>query len=333
MSAILPVRNESQWRASYYLTRRCDLDCWYCCVPKVDAARSSELGAEGVRAVVGNLAAMGVDLVVLTGGEPFLRPDLLCPAMEACVLHGVYPVLLSNGRIVSTQAHGREKLRELADAIPQFGFSVSLDSAAAAGRTPSRRDDGSDQKSHYGLRALGIARDMGIRDLTATVVLDDAHPAEALDAIRCVRDAGYPVLVNLVQRASGTGDTTFRAAPIPLNPVLAGVAATILAHRDEWQVRNTPQFFENIVAGRHVGWACWEPGLVVVQPNGSVNLCNNVRGVLLPDLNLTRTGEQADSLRDQYARAWRQDLATSCPGCYLGCHVDFQYRHHAEAKR
>lgn len=323
-----PVKaiNERVWRASYYLTRRCDLDCWYCCVPGVDADRRTELNAGGVTAVVRNLARMGADLIVFTGGEPFLRPELLLPALRAAKDHGIYPVLLTNGRIAAETEHGRKALRDLVRGIGDFGLSVSMDSAAAAARQPQPRDEGSDQKSFYGLRALEFGRSLGLTDLTATCILDDADPQPCLVAVQHVRERDYGILINLVQRAGETvGNTTFRAARTLPHPMLASVAATLGMHREEWGIKNTPEFFRNIVDGTYATWACTEPGLIVVQPDGQVHLCNNVRGRLLPSLNLATT--QARDLTALYAQAWHDDLKTSCPGCYLSCHVDFQYRH------
>ncbi len=356
--------NERVWRASYYLTRRCDLDCWYCCVPGVDAVRRDELDAAGVDAVVANLALMGADLIVFTGGEPFLRPDLLLPALQAARRHGIYPVLLTNGRIAVSQPEGRAKLRELVQAVGTsredalrlveyvytrpvgelrqeiggvmvtlaalaecpFGLSVSMDSVAGAVRTPQPKDEGSDQKSYYGLAALAQGSLLGLTDLTATCMLDDADPERVLDAVRLVANSGYGVLINLVQRAEPmVGNTTFRAAHVEPHPSLSRVARLLSANRERWNIKNTPEFLANIVDGSYSTWACTEPGLIVVQPDGQVHLCNIVRGQRLPSLNLAQP--QAADLATHYGEMWRDDLSTSCPGCYLSCHVDFQYRH------
>lgn len=323
--------NERRWRASYYLTRRCDLDCWYCCVPLVDADRRDELGAEGVTAVVGNLAGMGADLIVFTGGEAFLRADLLPVALRAARAYGVYPVVLTNGRLLVTSPRAERLLREMVAEFGQFGLSVSIDSAEAAGRRSAPRTEGSDQKSYYGLAALGVAAACGLTDLTATCILDDAAPELCLDAVRLAAGRGYGVLVNLVQRASPviTLNTTFRAGTVQPHQRLADVARALLANRDRWNLKNAPEFYTGIADGSYRRWVCGEPGLIVVQPNGQVNLCNNVRGSRLPELDLSQPHDHA-ALTARYDELWRRDLATDCPGCYLSCHVDFQYRH-AEA--
>ena len=127
---------ESKWKGSFYLTRRCDVDCWYCCVPHVDADRSTELGASGIRTVISNLAAMGVDVIVFGGGEPFLRQDMLPVALLAAREHEVYPVVLTNGRLLCLSVRARATLEALYGMHGAFGLSVSVDNAQAAQRKP-----------------------------------------------------------------------------------------------------------------------------------------------------------------------------------------------------
>lgn len=321
-----PEVNERNWRASYYLTRRCDVDCWYCDVPHVDADKSSELGVDGVSAIIKNLYRLGVDLIVFTGGEPFLRPDLLPTALRQAKVLGIYPVLLTNGRLLAKSQQVRDVLRSLVDESGPFGLSVSVDKVVDA--EPGKDADGSDIKSWHGLMALDIGRDMGLTDLTATVVLDDAAPTKALAAARHVAERGYDVLVNLVQRAAPQAkNTTFRALPVVPDQMLASVAAALKLDKS-LRVKNTPQFLSGMIDGTYRTWACKEPGLVVVQPDGRTDLCNNIRGKLLPLMNLSQP--QGPDLLSRYRMMWHADLKSSCPGCYLSCHVDFQYRH-AEA--
>lgn len=324
-----PAINEKKWRASYYLTRRCDVDCWYCDVPHVDADRKTELDAAGVDRVINNLHRMGVDLIVFTGGEPFLRQDLLLRAISSAQSAGIYAVLLTNGRLICKSPQVRAVLAGLVAQCEPFGLSVSYDKPMPPdGEEPGAWADGSDVKSHHALKALDIARDMGLTDLTATVVLDDQKPTQALHAARDVAERGYDVLVNLVQRAApGAANTTFRALPMAPDQMLASVAAALKMDKS-LRVKNTGEFFDGIIDGTYRTWACSEPGLVVVQPDGRTDLCNNIRGELLPQMNLSH--QHGDDLLARYREAWHADLKSSCPGCYLSCHVDFQYRHAAE---
>lgn len=60
---------------SLELTRRCNLHCKHC-YSNSGVERENELTTEEVKRVIDELAGMGVLNVLITGGEPLLRPDL-----------------------------------------------------------------------------------------------------------------------------------------------------------------------------------------------------------------------------------------------------------------
>lgn len=75
-------------RAAFVRLGRCNLDCAFCDTPytwdweRYDPA--VELHRRTVDDVVADVAAMGVDRVVITGGEPLLQQRRLVPFLEAC---------------------------------------------------------------------------------------------------------------------------------------------------------------------------------------------------------------------------------------------------------
>ncbi len=103
----------------YYVTARCNLRCEQCNVIYANADRR-ELKTEQAFEVIDNLAEIGTSVVLLTGGEPFVRSDL--PKLAGRLISkNVHPRIQTNGLA------SEEKLRECAD----FGvrdISISLDS-------------------------------------------------------------------------------------------------------------------------------------------------------------------------------------------------------------
>ena len=155
----LHFKNEGndEYRASVYLTRRCDVRCWYCQVPLIDAKKRTELSIEDWRTVVDRMAEMGVTLAVNTGGESFLRQDLLLDTVPYQIERGIYPVVLTNGRLIHKSERARETLRKLAD-LGLNALSVSIDK-------PSEdfdNDEGSISKSGTGKWALDFAASLGM---------------------------------------------------------------------------------------------------------------------------------------------------------------------------
>lgn len=103
----------------YYVTARCNLRCEQCNVIYANADRR-ELKTEEAYKVLEGLAEIGTSVVLLTGGEPFVRRDL--PKLAGKLIElGVHPRIQTNGLATP------ERLKECAD----FGvndISISLDS-------------------------------------------------------------------------------------------------------------------------------------------------------------------------------------------------------------
>jgi 7-carboxy-7-deazaguanine synthase len=91
-------------RAAFLRLGRCNLDCSYCDTPftwnwdEYDPA--VELSERAVDDVVAEIDAMGVDRVVVTGGEPLLQQRRLVPLLEGCAARGWPVEIETNGTIV-----------------------------------------------------------------------------------------------------------------------------------------------------------------------------------------------------------------------------------------
>lgn len=79
----------------YYVTARCNLRCQQCNIIYANADQA-ELNREEAKGVVKNLGKIGTSVLLLTGGEPFLRSDLPDLVREA-LAHGMHPRLQTNG--------------------------------------------------------------------------------------------------------------------------------------------------------------------------------------------------------------------------------------------
>ncbi len=65
------------------LIRRCNLTCKHCYALSADHDYAGELGTQEVYTVMDDLRAFGVPVLILSGGEPLLRPDLFDIAARA----------------------------------------------------------------------------------------------------------------------------------------------------------------------------------------------------------------------------------------------------------
>lgn len=161
-----------------YTNFDCNLACEYCCSMSSPKAAARRLDPDVARAAFAEFAAMGGRELFLTGGEPFMHPELGA-LIEAGA--GLERTLLTNGMIFS-----RGTRRETLDAIDRsVVLQISLDSA-----TPEihdrQRGSGSWAKAIAG---IGDARSLGFRvRVAATLYGEDPAGADALH--RKLDDAG-----------------------------------------------------------------------------------------------------------------------------------------------
>ncbi|HBF33078.1 TPA: 12,18-didecarboxysiroheme deacetylase [Candidatus Sumerlaeota bacterium] len=88
------------------VTRRCNLKCVHCYAHARDLASPDELSTRQGLAVLAALAQFGSPVVLFSGGEPLMRPDLLELAGHA-VSKGMRAVISTNGTLI-TPAVARE---------------------------------------------------------------------------------------------------------------------------------------------------------------------------------------------------------------------------------
>ena len=102
------------------VTRACNLRCVHCYAGAVERSRERELDSgQGIR-LLDDLAGFGVPVVLFSGGEPLVRPDLVKLARHA-VERGMRAVISTNGTLIT-----REKARELKTVGLSY-VGVSLD--------------------------------------------------------------------------------------------------------------------------------------------------------------------------------------------------------------
>lgn len=152
-----------------YTNFHCNLACDYCCVRSSPTAEPLELGIDRARGVAEEARALGVAELFVTGGEPFLLPDI-GEIVRACA-SAAPTTVLTNGMLFA----GR--MREALDACPRDGVTlqISIDSATAEIHD-ARRGEGTWAKAW---RGIAVARSMGFRVRLAATV-DDADQEQAV---------------------------------------------------------------------------------------------------------------------------------------------------------
>jgi 12,18-didecarboxysiroheme deacetylase len=90
------------------VTRRCNLKCVHCYAHARDEEFSGELSTSEGKTALDDLAAFGSPVVLFSGGEPMVRPDIFELA-EYAVGKGMRAVISTNGTLIDSRTAGRLK--------------------------------------------------------------------------------------------------------------------------------------------------------------------------------------------------------------------------------
>ncbi|MFA4837423.1 MAG: radical SAM protein, partial [Dehalococcoidia bacterium] len=105
---------------AWEITKRCNLFCAHCRAAARDVAYHGELSTGECFAVIDSILEAGKPILILTGGEPLLRPDAFEIAKYATG-RGLRVVLGTNGTLITTEAAALMK------EAPISRIGVSLD--------------------------------------------------------------------------------------------------------------------------------------------------------------------------------------------------------------
>ncbi len=103
-------------------TNRCNLRCRHCYLQAEDIDYKNELTHEEALAMIDDLAEMKAPVLLFSGGEPLLRPDLM-ELVAYAAEKNLRPVLSTNGTLITD-----EKAKALKEAGIQY-VGVSIDGA------------------------------------------------------------------------------------------------------------------------------------------------------------------------------------------------------------
>lgn len=85
------------------LTNRCNLSCKFCSFNRYPIKGEDELKTGDIYSIIDQIASMGVQSILLSGGEPLLRDDLFDLIGYATKIGIRYITLLTNGTIINDE--------------------------------------------------------------------------------------------------------------------------------------------------------------------------------------------------------------------------------------
>lgn len=173
-----PVRVPSGPVVIWNLIRRCNLTCKHCYSISTDKDFPGELSTDEVFGVMDDLKSFGVPVLILSGGEPLLRPDIFEISKRAKDM-GFYVGLSTNGTLIDEDMIGQ---------IAAIGYDyvgISIDGIKET-HDKFRRRQGAFDASMHGIRlCVNEGIKVGIR---FTMTQDNVHELD--DLMKLMDDEG-----------------------------------------------------------------------------------------------------------------------------------------------
>lgn len=168
-----PRRNPPGPVVIWNLLRRCNLTCQHCYSVSTDTHFPGELSTPDIYRVMDELKAARVPVLILSGGEPLLHPDIFAIAKRAKAM-GFYVALSSNGTLINA-----DNIDDIAACDFDY-VGVSLDGLGAT-HDRFRRMAGAFDAS---LNAIRLCRDLGLKiGVRYTMTQDNAQDLPGLLAL------------------------------------------------------------------------------------------------------------------------------------------------------
>lgn len=278
--------------ATFSVTYRCPLACRHCFFDQKPATAAGELTLTEIEGILDQLRDAGTLYLTLTGGEPFLRYDLL-DIVAAARKRRFAVSLLTSGYLCD-----EPMLDKLAALWPE-SVQVSLYGPDGATHDRFTGVPGSFDRAVGTLRGL---RDRGIA-VTAAVSINTLTAPTVRELAALLRAEKIPLSCNLTMLPARGGATDPTALNIPEEELAAIIADLAIPHGDRLAAKGPDD--PPCAAARSV---------VAIDPYGTVLPCHELE---LP----------AGSLREKrFAELWRSrpfeelralrfgDLA-DCPTC------------------
>jgi len=168
--SLRPMRKPPGPVVIWNLIRRCNLTCKHCYSISADNDFLGELTSEEIFTVMDDLKQFCVPALILSGGEPLLRPDIFEISSRAKSM-GFYVGLSSNGTLIN-----KNNIQNIAD-IGYDYVGISIDGVEET-HDKFRRKEGAFKAS---MHAIELCQQHNIKvGLRFTLIQDNSHELQCL---------------------------------------------------------------------------------------------------------------------------------------------------------
>ncbi|MDH5180607.1 MAG: radical SAM protein [Gammaproteobacteria bacterium] len=307
----------------FYVTARCNLTCEQCNVIYANADQQ-ECTTEQAMQIAENLAAIGTSVVLLTGGEPFVRRDIVTIA-KAMMDNGIHPRLQTNGLA------SRKQLEEMVK-IGSHDISISLDSIV-----PDLQDEingGFNKSWERAINTISLVNN--IFPINSFCVFGTVLAPKNIDqitgVIKFATAIGWWVSLVPAHQTPTSEPRSFSTFDIELcfTPDQYARVAEVLEEvkhlrNSGYNVYDSDEYLDDIyrfITRQPIGWrrrnggVCDSPNLYfAIQPNGDMAVCCDYR---LPQSVPVYDSEFPALYRSEQIREQVFNVTSGCSGCMYG---------------
>jgi len=169
--------------AAIVVTYRCNAKCYMCNTWQFPSASSDEITPEDLSSLP------KMKFVNITGGEPFLREDLV----------EIIEVVSRKAEriVVSTNGYFTDRVLAVAKRFPDIGFRISLEGLPSANDELRGLKDGFD----HGLRTLLQLRELGVKDIGFGITVSDRNADDLLELAELADAMGFELATAVVHNS------------------------------------------------------------------------------------------------------------------------------------
>ena len=151
---------------AWEVTRTCNLSCIHCRAASVDKPYSNEFTTEECFKLIDDVVTFASPIIILTGGEPLLRPDIFEIASYGSS-KGLRMVMATNGLLID-----KESCQQMKEAAIQR-VSISLDGSTAKSHDQFRQVKGAFSGA---LRGIDLLKKASIEfQINTTITRENLH--------------------------------------------------------------------------------------------------------------------------------------------------------------
>ena len=156
---------------AWEITRSCNLSCVHCRAAAEFGHYHGELSLDEIKATIDDIVTISNPIIILTGGEPLMRPDIW-EIVDYAHEKGAMPVIGTNATLITEDIAAKMAEHK----IPRI--SVSVDFPTAEGHDEFRAQPGCFDQTIAGIK-MAKAHGVGVQ-INTTVTTRNAHLIEEI---------------------------------------------------------------------------------------------------------------------------------------------------------